>query len=96
VALAATSRPKLSTKARLVWDRVEKRHVLLYPERGLELSDTAAQIARLLTGENSVAAIVDQLCARHAAEPRARIEAEALAFLGELAARRLLADEAEG
>jgi len=90
------ARPRLARKARLRFDEHSGKHVLLYPERGLELSDTAAEIARLLTGQNSVAAIVDHLCARHAAEPRARIEAEALAFLGELAARRLLAEEAPG
>ena len=84
------ARPRLARKARLRFDARSGKHVLLYPERGLELSDTAAEIAQLCTGEATVAAIVDGLCARHAAEPRARIEGEVLAFLRALADRGLL------
>jgi coenzyme PQQ biosynthesis protein PqqD len=72
------------------------QHVLLYPERGLELSDTAAEIAQLCTGELSAAAIVERLHARHDNEPRARIEAEVLTFLAELEARGLLAPAEAG
>jgi coenzyme PQQ biosynthesis protein PqqD len=85
------ARPRLARKVRLRFDARSGKHVLLYPERGLELSATAAEIARLCTGELSAAAIVDSLHARHDAEPRARIEAEVLAFLAELEARGLLA-----
>jgi coenzyme PQQ biosynthesis protein PqqD len=90
------ARPRLARKARLRFDARGGKEVLLYPERGLELSVTAAEIVRLCTGELTVAAIVDHLHARHGAEPRARIEAEVLAFLGELEARGLLAPAVEG
>ena len=83
--------PRLASKVRLRWDAISGKHVLLYPERGLELSETAAEIAQLCTGELCAAAIVDRLHARHGSEPRARIEAEVLAFLAELGARGLLA-----
>jgi coenzyme PQQ biosynthesis protein PqqD len=94
--IAAGARPRLARKARLRFDERSGKDILLYPERGLELSATAAEIVRLCTGELTVAAIVDRLHALHGAEPRPRIEAEVLAFLGELEARGLLAPAAEG
>ena len=86
------ARPRLARKARLRLDAPSGKHMLLYPERGLELSDTAAEIARLCTGEASVDAIVDGLQARHAGEPRARIEEEVLVFLRALEECGLLAE----
>ena len=47
--LPADARPRLAGKARLRFDRRSARHLLLYPERGLVLSPTAAEIrARVL------------------------------------------------
>lgn len=89
-ALPADARPRLAAKARLRFDRKTERHLLLYPERGLVLSPTAAEIVRLCTGEHTVAAIVDRLAAKYAAEPRARLEDEVRRFLTALADRGLL------
>jgi coenzyme PQQ biosynthesis protein PqqD len=86
------ARPRLAPQARLRFDAHSGKHILLYPERGLELTDTAAEVARLCTGEASVAAILETLVARYPDEPGARIEAEALAFLRALAQRGLLVD----
>jgi len=94
-AIDGGARPRLARKTRLRYDARSGKHVLLYPERGLELSDTAAEIALLCTGADTVTGIVDKLHARHRAEPRARIEAEVVAFLQELGDRGLLA-EGEG
>jgi pyrroloquinoline quinone biosynthesis protein D len=89
-ALPADARPRLAAKARLRFDRKTERHLLLYPERGLVLSPTAAEIVRLCTGEHTVAAIVDRLAAKYAGEPRARLEDEVRRFLGALADRGLV------
>ena len=90
MALAATSRPKLSQKARLVWDRVEKRHVLLYPERGLALNPIAAAVVRELGGDLSVGEIASAIAAQFPGAPHDEVERDVLAFLDELEARALL------
>lgn len=56
-----TVRPRLSPKVRLRFDRRTGRHLLLYPETGLELNETATAIARLYTGEWTIDEMVNQL-----------------------------------
>ena len=56
--ISAASRPQLAAKARLRRDRRTDRLMILYPEKGIELSPTAAEIVRLCTGENTVSEIV--------------------------------------
>ena len=89
------TRVRLARKVRLRRDPRSGKMMLLYPERGLELSDTAAEIAALCTAGRTAAAIVDALCARYAGDDavssRARIEQDVGAFLRTLAARGLLA-----
>jgi coenzyme PQQ biosynthesis protein PqqD len=87
-------RPRLAAKARLRFDRKSTRYMLLYPERGLVLSPTAADIVRLCTGEHTVETIIEQLAARYAAEPRDGLEREVLAFLSAMADRGLVTGEA--
>ena len=87
--ISAGSRVRLAPKARLQRDRVSGKPFLLYPERGLELSDSAARIVALCGEDRTVAAIVDELTAA-SGEPRERIETEVLSFLGALDDRGLL------
>lgn len=84
------SRPRLAARARLRWDRHAAQWLLLYPERGLALNAQAAAIARLLTGEHTVDAIVGRLLAEFPDAPRDTLERDVLGFLRELAARRLV------
>jgi coenzyme PQQ biosynthesis protein PqqD len=86
--------PRLAPKVRLRFDAHSGKHMLLYPERGLELTETAARIAALCSQELTVDAIIDQLVATHEGAPRARLEAEVMAFLGALQARGLLVEPA--
>jgi coenzyme PQQ biosynthesis protein PqqD len=84
------TRVRLAGKARLRFDERSGKHMLLYPERGLELSDTAARIAALCSsGDRTAGGIVDELAAA-AGEPRARIESDVMAFLRALEDRGLL------
>ena len=90
--IGGESRVRLAPKARLQRDRVSGKQFLLYPERGLELSDSAARIVALVgqsAGERTVAAIVDQLAAA-SGEARERIEREVIDFLRALDDRGLL------
>jgi coenzyme PQQ biosynthesis protein PqqD len=88
------TRVRLARKARLRHDRLSGKTMLLYPERGLELSATAAAIAEACAGGGVlVAALIDGLAGRFTGQPRERIEAEAMAFLRALDQRGLLIQE---
>ena len=87
--ISRDSRPRLAAKARLRYDRKGERYMLLYPERGLALNATAADIVRLCTGENSVAVIVDRLAAKYGQDVPA-IERQVTDLLAALAERGLV------
>jgi coenzyme PQQ biosynthesis protein PqqD len=87
--ISLDTRPRLAAKARVRWDRKGERFMLLYPERGLVLNPTAADVVHLCTGELTVGAIVDQLTARYA-QPREAVAQEVLAFLTRMAERGLV------
>ena len=84
------ARPRLAAKARLRFDRKSTRYMLLYPERGLVLNPTAADIVQLCTGEYTVGAIVERLTEKYATQPREAIEQEVMTFLDVMAARGLV------
>jgi len=90
--ISPASRPKLATKARLRHDRRTDRLMILFPEKGIELSRTAEEIVRLCTGEHTVNAIVDQLLERYAGADRGAVEREVLALLNDLRDRCLVED----
>ena len=88
--LSRASRPKLAPKARLRWDRRAGKYFLLYPERGLLLNATAADIVQLCTGEHTVDGIVSQLMEKYPGKPRAEVQSEVTAFLAQIQLRGLL------
>jgi pyrroloquinoline quinone biosynthesis protein E len=82
-------KPRLSRKARVQPDPRDGRPVLLSPERGLRLSDTAAEVVALCDGTRDVDAIVDELAARYSAD-RATIARDVDALLEDLHRRALI------
>jgi coenzyme PQQ biosynthesis protein PqqD len=94
--ISLRTRIRLAPKARLRFDARAGKHVLLYPERGLELSDTAARIAALCAESRSAEEIVAAMVAAAVDASRERIEPEVLAFLRALEARGLLIVENAG
>src|SRR5574337_478640 len=83
-------RPRLSPKARLRWDEVEKRYMLVFPEAALMLNDTAPEILRLCDGEHTVEGIVNSLAQRFSGVGRMVIEEDVTSFLARIKARGLL------
>jgi pyrroloquinoline quinone biosynthesis protein D len=81
-----TARPRLTTHARLQWDPVRRRQVLLAPERVLVLNETAAAILARCDGLRSIADISADLANEYGNVP----EPEVLAFLGRLVDKRLI------
>lgn len=88
--ISTDARPKLASKVRLRYDRQGERYMLLWPERGMVLNPTAAEIVRLCTGDNTVAVIVDQLAERYAGQGRATLEQQVTEFLTSIADRGLM------
>jgi coenzyme PQQ biosynthesis protein PqqD len=84
------TRPKLARKVRLRFDRHSDSHWLIYPERGMQLSASAARIAALCTGTKSLAQIVDELHAGAAGASREQIAQDVQQFLCALRDRSLL------
>ncbi|HWF59418.1 MAG TPA: pyrroloquinoline quinone biosynthesis peptide chaperone PqqD [Nitrospira sp.] len=85
-----TVRPRLSPKVRLRFDRRTGRHLLLYPERGLELNNTATAIARLCTGEWTIDEMLNHLARAYDDVSPNEIRREVCEFLDVLADRGLL------
>ena len=82
----AFSRPKLWRLARLDYDPVRQRHVLLYPEGAVLLNDTGAAILELCNGARSVSDIVCILNERYQAD----VEADVTEYLDLMAQRELI------
>src|SRR5215472_13257727 len=85
--------PRLAEKVRVRWDWRERTLLLLYPERGLLLNDTATAIVRLCDGTRTVAAIARAL-ADETGDAIDGVEREVRAFLEQLLSRGLIRLEA--
>jgi pyrroloquinoline quinone biosynthesis protein D len=77
----------LARRARLRFDRIASGHVLLAPERGFRLNDSAAAVLRLCDGQLSVRQIAQRLGPPAQAE---QVLADVLALAEDLQERGLL------
>jgi pyrroloquinoline quinone biosynthesis protein D len=85
-------RVRLARRARLRRDPLGGAPLLLWPERGLALSTSAAEIVALLDGSGSAEEIADLLAARHGTDP-GRVRADVDGLLAALDERGLLERE---
>jgi len=83
------ARPKLARRARLRWDERDQRHMIVYPERGLALNASAAEVVKLCDGTRSIDDIVAAL-ASATGEPRERIDRDVRELLARLEEKRLV------
>lgn len=91
--IATDARPRLAPKVRLRFDAKSDRFMLLYPERGMVLNPTAADIVQRCTGELTVTEIVAQLAEKYAPQPREAVEREVVQFLDAMVERALVRSE---
>jgi len=80
--------PVLWRLARMDFDPVRQRHVLLYPEGTVLLNDTGAAILQLCDGRRSVAEIASVLQQRYGTD----VTGDVIAYLSGLAERELIRD----
>lgn len=81
--------PTLAKRARLRFDRHAGGYMILYPERGLALNESAAEITKRFDGTRTIEDIAREL----AREANASVETtlpDVLAFVEDLAARGLI------
>ena len=86
MSLAPGARPRLPRSARVQFDDVRRRPVLLYPEGAVFLNETGAAILALCDGRRTVADIAAELGARYQAD----VLADVTAYLERLAERELV------
>ena len=87
--ISGESKLRLASKARLRFDRKSSRFMLLYPERGLVLNETAADVLQRCTGERTVDSIVEELAQKYGHQQHA-VEKEVMDFLRTMADRGLV------
>jgi len=87
---STTWKPSLSPKARLRWDNVEKRYMLVFPEAALLLNETAAAILKLCNGERTLEQIVNTLAQQFVGADRRMIADEVTDLLTRVRTRGLL------
>ena len=87
--LADGARPALWRLARLGYDPVRERRVLLYPEGVMLLNETGAAILELCDGARSIAEIAAALGARYGGVD---VAADVRQYLDALEARELVHD----
>ena len=59
--ILANCYPKLAAKARLKFDKVREKHLLLLPEKVVVLNETAASILILCDGSQTVTGLVERV-----------------------------------
>jgi pyrroloquinoline quinone biosynthesis protein D len=88
MSITEASRPRLWKLARLDFDPVRQRRVLLYPEGAILLSDTAAEILELCDGERTTR----DIAATHGATYSADVLSDGVEYLNQMAERELVRD----
>jgi pyrroloquinoline quinone biosynthesis protein D len=84
--LGPDTAPRLWRLARLEYDPVRQKHVLLYPEGAVLLNDTGAAILELCNGTRTVDEIVTILTERYHAD----VSADVNEYLSQMADRELV------
>jgi pyrroloquinoline quinone biosynthesis protein D len=84
--MTTDSMPRLWKLARLDYDSVRQRHVLLYPEGAVLLNDTGAAILELCNGNRTVGEIASILGERYHAD----VSADVAEYLQLMADRELV------
>lgn len=82
--------PKLARKARLRFDRHSGGYMIIYPERGLALNESAAAIAKRCDGTLTVGQIAELVASEANETNHDQVTREVLAFVDELGRKGLL------
>ena len=94
ISVSEASRPVLPRHARLKFDETRQVWVILAPERVLAPDEIAVEVLQLCDGVRNVAAMIDMLAEKYAAE-RSAIATDVIAMLQDLADKGFLTEARE-
>jgi pyrroloquinoline quinone biosynthesis protein D len=94
ISVSETSRPVLPRHVKLKFDETRQVWVILAPERVLAPDEIAVEVLQLCDGVRDVAAMIDQLAVKYAAE-RDAIATDVIAMLQDLADKGFLTEARE-
>jgi pyrroloquinoline quinone biosynthesis protein D len=94
ISVSEASRPVLPRHARLKFDEIRQRWVILAPERVLAPDEIAVEVLQLCDGVRNVTAMIDVLAEKYAAE-RGAISTDVIAMLQDLADKGFLTEARE-
>jgi pyrroloquinoline quinone biosynthesis protein D len=94
ISVSEASRPVLPRHARLKFDEIRQRWVILAPERVLAPDEIAVEVLQLCDGVRNVTAMIDMLAEKYAAE-RGAISTDVIAMLQDLADKGFLTEARE-
>src|ERR1700729_4473201 len=94
ISVNEASRPVLPRHAKLKFDETRKVWVILAPERVLAPDEIAVEVLQLCDGVRNVAAMIDMLAEKYAAE-RGAISTDVIAMLQDLADKGFLTEARE-
>ena len=94
ISVSGASRPVLPRHARLKFDEIRQRWVILAPERVLAPDEIAVEVLQLCDGVRNVTAMIDMLAEKYAAE-RGAISTDVIAMLQDLADKGFLTEARE-
>ncbi len=84
--ISDTDTPLLAPKARVRWDPIRQKHLLLFPEGLLILNQTAHEVITMCDGKTQVATIVNFLADKY----KTHVDADIRELLSKLVEKRLL------
>ncbi|HEY1661594.1 MAG TPA: pyrroloquinoline quinone biosynthesis peptide chaperone PqqD [Verrucomicrobiae bacterium] len=85
--IPAAEKPRLAPKARLKWDAVREKHLLLFPEGVLVLNPTAHAVLALCDGQRNITEIAKLLQEQYQAD---NLETDVKEILLRLKEKRLV------
>jgi pyrroloquinoline quinone biosynthesis protein D len=94
ISVSEASRPVLPRHAKLKFDEIRQRWVILAPERVLAPDEIAVEVLQLCDGVRNVTAMIDMLAEKYAAE-RGAISTDVIAMLQDLADKGFLTEARE-
>ena len=94
ISVSEASRPVLPRHAKLKFDETRQVWVILAPERVLAPDDIAVEVLQLCDGVRNVAAMIDILTEKYAAD-RSAIATDVIAMLQDLADKGFLTEARE-
>ena len=94
ISVSEASRPVLPRHARLKFDEIRQRWVILAPERVLAPDEIAVEVLQLCDGVRNVTTVIDMLAEKYAAE-RGAISTDVIAMLQDLADKGFLTEARE-